>query len=85
VGSIPGITIWEIENFYPNQVPYAVSLQTHFHFLVFFLHLAGGWVKKTILNLSPFLSLTGNTVTGYRTLECCMERISVGGTSIFFS
>jgi hypothetical protein len=20
VGSIPGITIWEIENFYPNQV-----------------------------------------------------------------
>ena len=22
VGSIPGITIWEIENFYPNQVPY---------------------------------------------------------------
>jgi hypothetical protein len=32
VGSIPGITIWEIENFYPNQVPYTVFYELGFIF-----------------------------------------------------
>jgi hypothetical protein len=44
VGSIPGITIWEIENFYPNQVSgcFANSFEFFQLFLSVFWERAGG-------------------------------------------